>query len=71
MEKFIPYDKLSKKKRRELDRLRRGSWGALSPVTRRSENPKAYNRRKARKQDLDPTSVPFLFLFIPPARKTP
>ena len=71
MEKFIPYHKLSKKKRRELDRLRRGSWGALSPVTRRSENPKAYNRRKARKQEDESRSVPFLFLSIPPARKTP
>ena len=58
MEKFIPYEKLSKKKRRELDRLRRGSWGGLDPVTRRSENPKAYNRRKARKWDDGSRFVP-------------
>lgn len=48
MEKFIPYEKLSKKKQRELDRLKRNTWGELNPVTRKPENPKAYNRRKAR-----------------------
>ena len=48
MEKFIPYEKLSKKQKRALDAARRGSWGGLSPVTRRAENPKAYQRKKAR-----------------------
>lgn len=62
MEKFIPYEKLSKKKRRELDKLRRRTWGQLSPVTRKPENPKAYNRQKARKRTYDPDIVPFCFL---------
>ncbi len=53
MEKFISYKKLSKKKQRELDRKRRNTWGALSPVTRNTANPRAYNRKKARKRDLD------------------
>ena len=53
MEKYIPYEKLSKKKRRELDARRRGSWNGFSPVTRRPENPKAYNRQKARKRSDD------------------
>lgn len=48
MKKLIPYEKLSKKKQRELDRLKRNTWGELNPVTRKPENPKAYNRRKAR-----------------------
>lgn len=65
METFIPYEKLSKKKRRELDRLRRGSWGGVYPVTRRSENPKAYNRRKARKPDEGSFFVPSAFSFLP------
>ena len=51
MEKFIPYEKLSKKKQRELDRQKRNTWGALNPVTRKPENPKAYNRRKARNRN--------------------
>lgn len=60
MEKFIPYEKLSKKKQRKLAAKRRGSWGALNPVTRKSENPKAYNRKKARKwSDESPMTVPF------------
>lgn len=67
MEKFIPYEKLSKKKQRELDRKRRGTWGALNPVTRKQENPKAYNRQKARKRSFDPHTVPFA-VYQAPAR---
>ena len=63
MEKFIPYEKLSKKKKRELNESRRTLW-AISPVTRRSENPKAYNRKKAQKRMDDPGSVLSLFYKI-------
>ena len=53
MEKFIPYEKLSKKEKRRLDSRRRKTWGEMSPVTRKPENPKAYNRKRAqyRKED--------------------
>lgn len=53
MEKFIPYEKLSKKKQRELDRERRGSWGVVNPVSRKVESAKLYNRRKAKQGDPD------------------
>ena len=53
MEKHIPYEKLSKKKRRELDAARRGGWGSLNPVTRRPDNPKAYRRKKTRIEEED------------------
>ena len=66
MEKFIPFEKLSKKKQRLLNAQRRGSWGSLSPVTRRSKNPRAYNRKKARKWNGDSTSVPFINLAFRP-----
>ena len=46
MEKFIPYDKLSKKERKKLNTEQRGTWGGMSPVTRKPQNPRAYNRRK-------------------------
>jgi len=49
MEKFIPYEKLSKRKKRELNAKQRREWGGMSPITRRAENPKAYNRKKTRK----------------------
>ena len=61
MTKFIPYQKLSKKKKRELDLKRRNTW-SVSPVTRKPPNPKAYNRKKTRKEDDD--EVPFVsFVF--------
>ena len=46
MENFIPYEKLSKKEKRKLDNAKRGSWGGMSPVTRKSDNPKAYSRKR-------------------------
>lgn len=62
MEKFIPYEKLSKKEKRKLDSARRGTWGEVSPVTRKPQNSKAYNRKRTQdwKKDLpDPVSVIF------------
>lgn len=60
MEKFTPYEKLSKKRQRELDLKNRRDWNGINPVTRKPENPKAYNRKKAQyRKDFD--TVPFLF----------
>ena len=70
MEKFIPYEKLSKKEKRKIDQTRRQTWGELNPVTRKPENSKAYNRNKARnwKRDYHETSSG-LFYVINPGRK--
>lgn len=43
-DRFIPYNKLSKKKKREYDNKRRKDWGTLNPVTRKSKNLKIYDR---------------------------
>ena len=56
MDKFIPFEKLSKKKQRELNAARRGTW-TLNPVTRKPANPKAYNRKTARNWKDDFNSV--------------
>ena len=64
MEKFVPYEKLSKKKKRELDAKRRKTWGDVSPVTRRPKNPKAYDRKKARRRD--PEDFPTVFFLSSP-----
>lgn len=48
MEKFVPYEKLSKKEKQKLNRARRQTWGELNPVTRKPLSSKAYNRSKAR-----------------------
>ena len=47
MEKFIPYEKLSKKEKRKIDAAQRKTWGELNPVTRKPESSKAYNRKKS------------------------
>ena len=60
METFVPFEKLSKKKKKELNRARRGVW-TCSPVTRRPANPKAYNRKKARREHEDAFDPCFLF----------
>lgn len=48
MEKFIPYEKLSKKEKRKADAAKRSTWGDLNPATRKPPNSKAYNRNKSR-----------------------
>ena len=65
MEKFIPYEKLSKKEKRKLDQARRQTWGNLNPVTRKPENSRAYNRRKSQdwKRELPPQN-PATFLVL-------
>lgn len=68
MEKFIPYEKLSKKKKRELDAGKRTVW-AISPVTRKPENPKAYNRKKAQKWMDDSSFCAFCFFCFHSAEK--
>lgn len=51
VEKFVPFQKQSKKKQKEQNTSKRGSWGVCNPVTRKPANPKAYNRNKAKKWD--------------------
>lgn len=61
MQKHIPFEKLSKKKQRELNAKRRGSWNGVDPVTRKTENGKAYNRKKTQRRWDEPWAVSFLF----------
>jgi hypothetical protein len=51
VDKYVPIEKRSKKAKQELAKARRGTWGALNPVTRKPANPKAYNRRKTRREE--------------------
>ena len=62
MEKFIPYEKLSKKEKRKLDLAKRQTWGELNPVTRKPTNSKAYNRKRTQdwKKEL-PDLRPFCY----------
>lgn len=68
MKNFIPFEKLSKSKQRELNKQKRSTWGSLNPVTRKSANPKAYNRKKTQnwKDDYFNNSESFnIFSHIP------
>lgn len=46
MKKFVPYEKMSKKARREYDRRNRKSWNGISPVTRSADTAAPYRRRR-------------------------
>ena len=61
MERFISYEKLSKKEKCKMDLAKRQTWGELNPVTRKPENSKAYNRKRT--QDWK-KELPDLRLFI-------
>lgn len=45
---FIPEEKLSKKARIARAKAKRGTWGAVNPVTRRMESKKVYSRKRVR-----------------------
>ena len=65
MEKFIPYEKLSKKEKRKMDLAKRQTWGELNPATRKPENSKAYNRKRSQawKREFPPTPCDFFLTF--------
>ena len=45
MDRFVPREKMGKKARRALDNRQRVSW-SFSPVTRKVENKKRYDRKR-------------------------
>lgn len=63
MKKYIQLEKMSKKLQREYYKKQRKDWGGISPVTRRPDNPKAYNRAKS-KRDCDIRGHAFFAIFI-------
>lgn len=63
MEKFIPYEKLSKKEQQKINKAKRGTWGELNPVTRKPQNSKAYNRKRAQTWKKDFPDLRSLYLF--------
>lgn len=52
MVKFIPYEKLSKREKRAIDRKSRTTW-TRSPITRKPADPRVYDRGKTRNQPYD------------------
>ena len=65
MEKYIPYEKLSKKEKRKINNKRRRTWGGINPITRKPENSKAYSRKKNQYwQDELSSADSFLLLYL-------
>ena len=61
MKKYVSYQKLSKKLKKEINRRNRKDWGKTVPVTRVVKSKKVYNRKKADYRDFD-DSLPFVLL---------
>lgn len=46
MDKFVPFEKMSKKEQREQNSKKRGSWGNVKPATKLEPSAKAYSRKE-------------------------
>lgn len=46
MQAFVAYEKLSKKKQKQLNAAKRRTWGDVKPVTKIKASAKIYNRKK-------------------------
>lgn len=57
MEKFIPFEKLSKKEKQKINKAKRQTWGELSPVTRMPKSSRAYDRKKAQRWKNEPSNA--------------
>lgn len=62
MKKFVPFEKLSKKKQQELNKQKRNTWKGLNPITRKAKNEKAYNRKKSHLKDYYNSDEIFIFV---------
>ena len=68
MKKFIPKEKLGKKARKQLDSEQRTTW-TFSPVTKKVESKKLYNRKRKAHDRYDDYGMGFLVEWH--KRKTP
>ena len=59
MKRFVPREKLGKKARKQLDSEQRTTW-AFSPVTKKVESKKLYNRKRKSHDRHDDYGMGFL-----------
>jgi len=64
VKRFVEYEKLSKKQKKEIDKARRATWGDVSPVTRKIESAKIYNRKRHQRGDWDSGAGVFVFIEV-------
>lgn len=53
MDKFVPYDKMSKKEQKKIDSAKRGSWNGVDPATKVVESDKKRYKRKPKHKNDD------------------
>ena len=63
MKRFVPREKLGKKARKQLDSEQRATW-AFSPVTKKVESQKLYNRKKKPHDRYDDYGMGVLYLAL-------
>ena len=63
MKRFIPREKLGKKDRKLLDSEQRATW-AFSPVTKKVESKKLYNRKRKAHDRYDDYGMGFSYGLI-------
>ena len=63
MNKFISRQKMSKKARKELDAKQRSTW-SFSPVTKKVENNKLYNRKRKPSAKLEDFGRGFCYVCV-------
>jgi len=64
MEKFIFYEKLSKKEKRKIDQARRQTWGQLNPVTRKPENKQGIQQKEVAELEAGATAYRAATFFL-------
>lgn len=69
MEKFIPYEKLSKKEKHRRDAMQRGTWGRAEPRYTQKSKPQSLQQEKD--TEMDGGSIYRVFFYMqkryPPA----
>ncbi len=68
MTKYVSQDKLGKKAKRRLAAQRRVTW-AFSPVTRKAESKKIYNRNRKPRDRSDDAGFSLYKTHLPAARR--
>jgi len=53
MEKFVPYEKLSKKEQKEIDAEKRRDWNGIDPATKVVDKDKKAYKRKPKHPNKD------------------
>ena len=60
---FTPQDKKSKREQKAHHAKQRKDWGGFNPITRTTENGKAYNRKKSKQCKWHDHEPAWIFLF--------